>query len=139
MTTQAKIGYGSFFELENAPGSGVYVRIAEIDDITPPNEKADVLDATNFDSENGYKEFILGMTDPGDLKLSMNLVPGSASETLLLAAKASRAAYSGRITFPDAQQWTFLILILEYSATVSVDKKMTVSVSGKVTGSVVRA
>lgn len=139
MTTEAKIGYGSIFELETASGAGTFSAIAEIDDLTPPNEKADVLDATNFDSPDGYKEFILGMTDPGDVKWTMNLVPGSASETLILAAKASRQAYKARITFPLGQQWTFSILILEYSPAVPVDKKMTCSVSGKVSGSIIRA
>lgn len=139
MTTEAKIGYGAKFELETAAGSNAFSEIGEIDDLTPPNEKADVLEATNFNSPNGYKEFILGMTDPGDCKFTMNLVPGSASETLILAAKASRDAYKAKITFPEGQVWAFLLLVLEYSTTVPVDKKMTASVSGKVTGSVVRS
>lgn len=138
MTTQAAIGYGAKFELENAPASGVFVRIAEIDDITPPSPKADQLDATNMDSPNGYKEFILGMTDPGEVKLSMNLVPGSPSETLLLAAQASRAAYAAKITFPGAQVWAFQALVIEYAPAVPTDKKMTATVTAKVTGSVVR-
>ncbi len=120
--TQASIGYGSKFALESTPGSGVYVNIAEIDDLTPPNQKADVLDATNFDSPNGFKEFIIGMTDPGELKAAMNFVPGSASETLILAAQASRVSYGARITFPAGQVWTFSLLV-----------------SGKVSGSIVRA
>lgn len=139
MTTQASIGYGTKFALETAPGSGTYFDIAEIDDLTPPNEKADVLDATNFDSPNGYKEFIAGMVDPGDLKFSMNFLPGSASETLILAARASRVAYGGKVTFPQGQVWTFLLLVLEYAPAAPADKKMTCSVSGKVSGSILRA
>jgi predicted secreted protein len=139
MSTQAAIGYGSKFELENAPASGVFVRIAEIDDLTPPNEKADVLDATNFDSPNGYKEFIAGMVDPGDVKFSMNFLPGSASETLILAARASRVAYAAKITFPAGQVWQFSLLVLEYSPAAPADKKMTCQVSGKVSGSIARS
>lgn len=137
--TLASIGYGTKFALENAPGSGVFVNIAEIDDLTPPNEKADVLDATNFDSPNGYKEFIAGMVDPGDTKFQMNFLPGSASEILILAARASRVAYAAKITFPSGQIWTFQLLVLEYSPAAPADKKMTCQVSGKVSGSITRA
>jgi predicted secreted protein len=137
--TEARIGYGSSFSLETSPGSGTYQAIAEIDDLTPPNEKADVLDATNFDSPDGYKEFIAGMVDPGDCKFAMNFLPGSASETLILAARASRQAYGAKIIFPAGQVWTFSILILEYSPAAPADKKMTCQVSGKVSGSIVRA
>lgn len=137
--TQASIGYGTKFSLENAAGSGVFVEIAEIDDLTPPNEKADVLDATNFDSPLGYKEFIAGMVDPGELKAAMNFVPGSASETLILAARASRVAFAAKIVFPNGQVWTFSLLVLEYAPAAPADKKMTCTVSGKVSGSIVRA
>ena len=137
--TQASIGYGSKFELETAPGSGAYNAIAEIDNLTPPNEKADVLDATNFDSPDAYKEFIAGMVDPGELKFDMNFLPGSASEGYILAARAARVAYGGKVTFPGGQVWTFKLLVLEYAPAVPADKKMTCQVSGKVSGSILRA
>jgi hypothetical protein len=139
MTTQARIGYQTTFQLETTAGSGVYQAIGEITKLTPPNEKADVLDATNFDSPNGNKEFVLGLSDPGEIKFDMNLVPGSSSETLLLAAKASRSAYAARITFPAGQVWDFAVLITDYAPDAPVDKLMTCSVTGKVSGSVVRS
>lgn len=137
--TLAQIGFGSTFELETAPGAGTFALIAEITDLTPPNEKADVLDATNFDSPDGYKEFIAGMVDPGDLKFEMNFLPGSASETLILAARASRMRYAAKVTFPTGQIWQFSLLVLEYSPAAPVDKKMTCQVSGKVSGSIARS
>lgn len=137
--TEAAIGYGSKFELETAPGAGTYFRIAEITNLTPPQEKTDSLEATNFDSPDGYKEYITGMTDPGDVKFDMNFLPGSASETAILTAKASRVKYGARTTFPNGSVWNFSILILEYSPAVPVDKKMDASVSGKVTGAILRA
>lgn len=139
MTTQARIGYQTKFELETAAGSGVFQQIGEITKLSPPNEKADVLDASNFDSPNGYKEFVLGLTDPGELKFDMNLVPGSASETLLLAAKISRTAYAAKITFPAGQIWQFQLLITDYAPDAPVDKIMTCSVTGKVSGSITRS
>lgn len=138
MTTQAAIGYGAKFELGDGASPEVFLRIGEITKLTPPNQKADVLEATNFDSAGGYKEFILGLTDPGELKFDMNLVPGSASETALLAAQASRQAYNAKVTFPGAQVWEFQILITDYAPDVPVDKIMTCSVTGKISGSITR-
>lgn len=137
--TKASIGYGSKFELGTAPGASTYTEISEVDDLTPPNEKADVLDATNFQSPDGYKEFIAGMVDPGECKFTMNFLPGSDSETAILAARASRQRYPARITYPNGAVWTFQVLVLEYAPAVPTDKKMTCSVMGKVSGSVVRA
>ena len=139
MTTQAAIGYGTKYEIDNPANPGAWLAIAEIKDLTPPNEQADVIEATNFDSPAGYKEFILGLTDPGDVTFTMNLVPGSASETALLAAKAARKAFNARIPFPNAVVWTFAHLITHYQPSVPVEGIMTCTVTAKVTGSVVHA
>ncbi len=137
MSTQAAIGLGSKYEIDDPNNPGAWLKIAEIKDLTPPNEQADVLDATNFDSPGSYKEFILGMTDPGDVTFTMNLVPGSASEIALLAAKLARKAFHARITFPNAVVWTFDNLITHYQPSVPVEGIMTCTVTAKVTGSVV--
>jgi hypothetical protein len=137
--TDAAIGYGMFFELETAPGAGTFLRIAEVTSITPPNEKTDTLDATNTDSPDGYMEFIMGMTDPGECSFEMNFLPGSASETRILAAKATRQAHAAKITMPGAQVWSFDVLMTGYAPAMPVKDKMTATVTGKVTGSVARA
>lgn len=133
--TDAAIGYGSKFEIDIGGG---FIEIAEVIDITPPNEKADVLEATNMQSPNGYKEFILGLTDPGNVSFTMNFLPGSVSETTILSAKSSRLAQSARITLPGAQAWAFLVLVTDYVPAVPSEQKMTCTVTGKVTGSVAR-
>lgn len=137
--TDAAIGYGSKFELETAPGSGTFLLIAEVKDITPPNEKTDTPDATNMQSPDGYKEFVMGLTDPGEVSFQMNFLPGSASETRILAAKATRLAHAARITFPGAQVWNFAVLMTGYQPAVPTENVMTATVTGKVTGAVARA
>lgn len=136
MATLASIGNGAQFQIEsNTPGT--YTAIAEVFDITPPNETTDVIDASHLGSPD--REFIMGLTDPGETSFEMNFVPGSASETALLAAKASRTAKKFRIVFPNLYTWSFNGLVTGYEPAVPNDDKMTATVTIKVTGSVTRA
>jgi len=136
MATAASIGNGAQFQIESVT-PGTFTAISEVFDITPPNETADVIDVTNLQSTQ--REFILGLTDPGETSFEMNFVPGSASETLLLAAKASRTSKQFRIVFPNLYTWTFGGLVTGYEPSMPNDDKMTCTVTIKVTGSVTRA
>jgi len=135
MATSASIGNGAQFQIESAT-PGTFTAIAEVYDITPPNETTDVIDASHMGSPD--REFIMGLTDPGETSFEMNFVPGSASEGLLLAAKATRLAKKFRIVFPNDQTWTFSGLLTGYEPAVPNDDKMTATVTIKVTGSVLR-
>lgn len=136
MATAASIGNGAQFQIESAI-PGTFTAISEVFDITPPNETTDVIDATHFGSDG--REFIMGLSDPGETSFEMNFVPGSASETLLLTAKASRTAKQFRIVFPNDYTWTFSGLVTGYEPSMPNDDKMTCTVTIKVTGSVTRA
>lgn len=137
MATSASIGNGSQFQIESSTAPGTYTAISEVFDITPPNETTDVIDASHLGSPD--REFIMGMTDPGETSFEMNFVPGSASEGLLLAAKAKRAPSNYRIVFPNDQTWTFAGLLTGYEPAMPNDDKMTCTVTIKLTGSTVRA
>lgn len=136
MTTEAAIGLGTTFELHNGGTPGALVGIAEVFDLTPPNEQAETIDVTHFGS--AAREFIFGLTDYGECSFELNFVPGSASETAILAAKAGKAARQCVITFPNGWTWTFNGLVIGYEPAIPVDDKMTATVTIKVSGSVVR-
>ena len=135
MSTQASIGNGAQFQIESAT-PGTYTALAEVFDITPPNEVTDVIDASHMGSPD--REFVMGLTDPGETSFEMNFVPGSTSEGLILAAKAERKAKNFRIVFPNAATWTFAGLLTGYEPAVPNDDKMTATVTIKVTGAVLR-
>lgn len=137
MTTQAAIGNGTQFQIEGATAN-TFDTIAEVFDISPPNETTDVIDATTFGSADGMREYILGLTDPGECSFEMNFVPGSASEQKILTVKAARAAKKFRIVFPNLATWTFSGLLTGYEPAVPNDDKMTATVTIKLTGSVLR-
>ncbi len=135
MTTLAEIGNGTTFAIESAT-PGAYTAIAEVFDITPPNETTDVIDASHMGSPD--RQFIKGMTDPGETSFEMNFNPGSASEALILAARAAPDPKNYRITFPSGAQWTFAGLLIGYEPAVPNEDKMTATVTIKATGSILR-
>lgn len=137
MATKASTGQGTKFALHNGAAPGALVELAEVFDLTPPNETSDVIDVTHFGS--AAREFILGFTDFGECSFEMNFVPGSESELAILAAKAAKAARQCQVTFPNGWTWTFDGLVTGYEPAVPSDDKMTATVTIKVTGSVVRA
>ena len=135
--SQAALGYGSKFSIGDSTMSpGVYVDIAEIFNITPPNFQADTVDVTHNQSPNRTREQISGLTSPGDCSFEMNFVPGSASDQLLRNLLNQGTTNGCRITFPNLVTWDFLGSVKGYEVSMPTDDRMTATVSMTVSGSV---
>src|SRR5688572_11553805 len=127
--TQASLGYGITFEMADIATPTVFTYIAEVYDVTPPSDTTDQEDATHMQSPNKTREFIDGLTDPGEASFEMNYVPGSASDKALTAAKGRRKCC--RITFPNGVQVLFRGSRASYEKSAPTDAKMTATVSFK--------
>jgi Lambda phage tail tube protein, TTP len=134
MTTAVTIGYGTTFEVSTDGGS-VYTPLAEVTNITPPSDNLDIIDATNMDSPNATREFVVGLNDPGECSLEMNFIPGSTADQKIIQIRDARVAVYCKITFPNAVVWTFLGILTGYEPAIPTDDKMTATVTFKVTGS----
>ncbi|HTN60270.1 MAG TPA: phage tail tube protein [Devosia sp.] len=130
--TKAGIGYGSVVELADAATPTAYAYVGEVKSITPPSETTDTVDASHMQSPNKTREFIDGMTDPGEFSFDMNLVPGSTSDRLLMAAKGKRKVV--RQTFASGHQLIFIGIRSGYEKSVPLDDVMTATVTFKVSG-----
>jgi len=138
-TSQAMTGLGIKIEMKSTPAGSTYVAIGEPFEITPPEQMDDEIEVTHFQSPDGVKEFIGGLTDPGECSFNINYVPGGATEELLLAAKATRKPRGFRFTWPNNATWTFDLLIRGYQPTAPLNDRLTCQVTGRVSGSIVRA
>lgn len=134
--TDAMIGYGGLLEISDDNGVS-WTEIEEVFNITPPSSAVDIIDATHMQSPGRDREFILGLNDPGECSMEMNFVPGSASDTFLLAIKAAYKRVKCRITWPNAVVWSFDGLLTGYEPSAPTDDRMTATITFKVTGSVV--
>lgn len=136
--SQADIGYGSTFEIEDDNSPGTYVQMAEVTSIKPPSATLDQIDVTHMQSPNRRKEFISGMIDGGEASFDMNFVPGSTSDDRLFALLTLPTGQSRRrnirISFPNGVTWSFAAELTGYEPTIPVDGKMTAAVKFKVSG-----
>lgn len=71
MATAAKLGYGS--KLKRSISS-VLTDVLEVLSVSGPNLESTQVEVTNFDSTGGYREFIAGLKDGGELTFETNFV-----------------------------------------------------------------
>lgn len=132
-------GIGINLAMKATDDASVYTDIAEVFDITPPQAMDDEIEVTHFKSPDGNKEFIGGLTDPGECTFSINYIPGNATESMLLDAKATRKPRSFKMTWPNGYTWTFDLLVRGFQPTAPLNDRLTAEVTGRVSGSVTRA
>lgn len=82
--TAAQTGWGGAFHFTN--NSAVLTELVEVKSFTLPNGTTEQLDATHLKSPNRRREKIAGMIDDGDLTVTLNYVPGSATDLLIMQA-----------------------------------------------------
>ncbi|TWI38228.1 phage tail tube protein [Paracoccus sulfuroxidans] len=99
MATQAQIGIGTSVYVTKAGVGATRTKLAELKDITWPESQADEIDVTNMDSGN-TKEYIGGLIDNGEVKIPMNWIPGSGTDTLLTEIFATREIVTIEFVLP---------------------------------------
>lgn len=130
--TKARIGHGTVVEMADVATPATRTYIGEVKSITAPNESTDTPDATSMQSPNKTREFVDGLTDPGEFSFDTNLVVGSPSDLYLIAAKGKRKIVF--MTYPTGHQLIFYGVRSGYEKTVPVDDVMTATVTMKVSG-----
>jgi hypothetical protein len=130
--SQASIGFGCVVEMADIATPTVRTYIGEVKSITPPSDSTDTPDATHMQSPNKTREFVEGLTDPGEFSFETNLVVGSASDRYLMAAKGKKKIITQ--TFPSGHQLIFTGIRSGYEKAVPLDDVMTATVTFKVSG-----
>ena len=67
--------YGSELKIGDDGTSPSYTKVAEIQDISGPSMSRDAIEVTSQDSADGYREFIGGLKDGGEVSVSANWIP----------------------------------------------------------------
>ena len=67
--------YGTIFTLGSTGTTGI---IGNLTNISGPGITADTIDVTSHDSTGGYRQFIAGLIDGGEISLEGNLVTAAA-------------------------------------------------------------
>ena len=99
--SDARIGWGGEVQLGLTEDAGSLVELEEVRSCTLPSDEADEHEVTHLKSPGKRKEFIGGMIDAGDMTISLNYVPGGATDLLLTAALAAGDTRAVRVIIPD--------------------------------------
>lgn len=104
MTSSAFWAYGSTLQLGDAATPEVFTSIAEITELTPPNMSRDSIDVSSNSSSDGYREFIAGWRDGGEVAVKANWLPTNATHdgtTGVLSSFNDNVNHNWKIILPD--------------------------------------
>jgi predicted secreted protein len=129
MASNAFAGVGTTFT-RNA------VVMAEINSISGFNKSRDTIDVTTLDSTGGYREFIGGFRDGGEISLNMNYT--RASYDLLNAdfESSSSQSYTIVLTDTNATEYAFSGWVTNITLDVPLDDKVTMAATIKIDGQI---
>ena len=139
--SDALIGYGTRLYMAATAGAAALTKVAEVTNVSFPDESVAEVEVTHYESPGRAREFIPGLSDNGSITFTINWVPGSATDDMLIAAKADRANRVFRIVTPgtddvDGQMFTFPAFISGLSRAAPIDDRMTADVTLRVAGAV---
>lgn len=129
MTTAAFAGVGTLFKRDSTS-------VAEINSISGPNMTRDTIDVTNLNSTGGYREFIPGFRDGGEVTLSCNWALDEWSDWLADFQSDTIVAYSITLANTEASVISFSAYCVGMGTEVPTDDKVTNEVTLKISGAV---
>lgn len=140
--TAASIGLTSKFAIGDGASPEVFTPLAEVTAITPPGISRDMPEATHMQSPEGWREFIMGLKDGGEVSLELNFI-NQASPTgnaaVLMAEFDKTTTGNYQIEFPDTSTWSFTGGCTGFEPDAPLDDRMTASATFKITGKPVLA
>jgi len=109
-------------------------QIANLTGISGPSISVDTIDVTAHDSTGGYREFVAGLIDPGEITLEGNLVTAAAGNVILTELSA-RASTKATIIFPTGACWkSTSALVTAFETDAPHDGKIGFSATLKISG-----
>lgn len=110
--------------------------VAELTSISGPELSADTIDTTTLDSDGGYRDFIAGFKDGGEVSLSGFLDTGDTGQIAVYNAfnVGSRDSYS--ILFPPelGGGWNFTGIVTGFSTSFELEDAIAFEATIKVAG-----
>jgi len=130
--SKAMIGYGTVLEIARASAPSTWTYIAETKSHTPPSFTDSTVEVTHAQSPGRAREYIGGLSDPGESSHEMNWIPGSATDTFLRGIGGD--SLIARLTFPNGCQMIYNAIRAGYETDVPLDEGIGATLTLKVSG-----
>lgn len=121
-----------------------FTTIFEALSISGPGMTADVIDVTSHSSTGGFREFIGGLKDGGEITFDVNLDPTNATHNDTVGLRrllldGTVRAYQMHYTDTAASTDTFNGVVVGFEVSAPVDAQLMASMTIKITGPVTLA
>jgi predicted secreted protein len=117
------------------PGPAAFTAIANVTSVKGPEIERETYDVTAHDSEDGWREYIGGLKDGGEVSLEINYDP--RVHDTLVADFDDTVARDYQMVFPDPAgggMWAFKAFLTGFSQEAPVDDKLSAELTLKMTG-----
>ncbi len=111
--------------------------ITEVFGLAGPNLVQDVIEVTNHDSPQGFKEWIGGLLEAGEVSGQINYQPTNATHAGMRSDLLAHTKRNFNIVWPPAgPTWAFSALITKFDIKASEKSQLIADFSLKITGPV---
>ena len=140
MASGAKLGQGCALKRGNADGPPeTFTKIAEVKNVTGPGGSRDTVDVTSMDSTGGFREYIAGLGDPGEITFSSHFIPSDVTQEDLLDDFNNKVINNWKIEWPQftgTPYLTFAALVTSFAIDTPLDGAVMLNITLKVSGQV---
>ncbi len=139
--SKAFAGIGTMLKKGDGASPEVFTTVAEVKTIDWTNRKLDIVDVTNMDSPNFFREKLATLKDPGEISFEVNYVPSNTVQQAVLTDWNNRTLRNWKMTLPIDPStsltfgtWTFQAYITDTSIKLPTDNAGTQSLKITLTG-----
>ena len=133
MASEAISGIGTKFRWMDG---SIWAELAEITNIGGPNKTRDTIDVTNLDSPGGYKEYIAGMRDAGEISLDMNFTRETYAIVNALFESEDLADFQIMLQDDEHTTFSFAGLVTTISMGIPANDKISANATIKISGQI---
>ena len=127
-----------------APGSDVFDAVGRVRNISGPSIAKEEVEDSTLDAAGGFKEFLSGLRDPGNIEFALSFTPGTAASPtnkhqemladINLSTAASRRNW--QIEWPDGTIADFQGEVFSVGPNTEPNSPVDISVTVRVNGAV---
>lgn len=139
MATAAIMATGTELQIGDGGDPEQFDTIAEVRTLQISGTSVERIDVTNHGSTGGYREFLSGLKDPGEVTFTINYVPTEGThdaQTGLLAELSGGTTRNYKVVWPDISNttWSFAALVTGFTPSAPADGALTADVTLKISG-----